>query len=74
MPVIESYAPGTFCWAELGTPDAATAKRFYTSLFGWTAEDRPMGPDGYYTMLQEDGRAATAHYQQEAGSHAAPPH
>ena len=19
MPVIESYAPGTFCWAELGT-------------------------------------------------------
>jgi len=74
MPVIESYAPGTFCWAELGTPDAATAKRFYTSLFGWTAEDRPMGPDGYYTMLQVDGRAAAALYQQEAGSHGAPPH
>ena len=34
MPVIETYAPGTFCWADLGSPDAAAAKRFYTALFG----------------------------------------
>jgi uncharacterized protein len=74
MPVIESYAPGTFCWADLGTPDAAAAKRFYTSLFGWTAEDRPMGPDAYYTMLQVDGRAVAALYQQESAQQGMPPH
>jgi uncharacterized protein len=74
MPVIETYAPGAFCWAELGTPDAAAAKRFYTSLFGWTAEDRPMGPDAYYTILQVDGRAAAALYQQEPAPQGAPPH
>jgi predicted enzyme related to lactoylglutathione lyase len=74
MPVIETYAPGTFCWADLGTPDAAAAKRFYTSLFGWSAEDRPMGPDGFYTMLQLDGRAVAALYQQDAAQHGMPPH
>lgn len=74
MPVIESYAPGTFCWADLGTPDAAAAKRFYTSLFGWTAEDRPMGPDACYTMLQIDGRAVAALYQQESVQQGMPPH
>jgi predicted enzyme related to lactoylglutathione lyase len=74
MPVIESYAPGTFCWADLGTPDAAAAKRFYTSLFGWSAEDRPMGPDGFYTMLRLGGHAVAALYQQEAAQHGMPPH
>jgi predicted enzyme related to lactoylglutathione lyase len=74
MPVIESYAPGTFCWADLGTPDAAAAKRFYTSLFGWSAEDRPMGPDGFYTMLQLDGHAVAALYQQDPAQQGMPPH
>jgi uncharacterized protein len=73
MPLIDSYAPGTFCWADLGTPDAAAATRFYTALFGWTAEDRPMGPDASYTMLHADGRSVAALYQQEA-SHHGPPH
>jgi len=65
MPVMETYAPGTFCWADLGSPDAAAAKRFYTALFGLTAEDRPMGPDAFYTMLTVDGRSVAALYQQE---------
>jgi predicted enzyme related to lactoylglutathione lyase len=73
MPLIDTYAPGTFCWADLGTPDAAAATRFYTALFGWTAEDRPMGPDASYTMLHADGRAVAALYQQEAVQHG-PPH
>ena len=42
MTVMDTYAPGTFCWADLGTPDAAAAKRFYTSLFEWSFEDRPI--------------------------------
>ncbi len=74
MPLIETYAPGTFCWAELGTPAAAAAKQFYTSLFGWRAEDRPMGPDAYYTMLQLNGRAVAALYQQDSGPQGLPPH
>ena len=72
MPLMESYAPGMFCWAELGSPDAAAAKQFYTTLFGWSAEDRPMGPDAYYTMLTLAGRGVAALYQLEPGTTSAP--
>lgn len=34
----ESYAPGTFSWAELGTADAAVAAGFYARVLGWQAE------------------------------------
>jgi hypothetical protein len=27
--------PGTFCWADLMTPDVERASKFYTELFGW---------------------------------------
>ena len=74
MPVMESYAPGTFCWADLGTPDAIAAKRFYTALFGWIAEDRPMGPDAFYTMLTQQGRAVAALYPQDPAPGAGAPH
>jgi predicted enzyme related to lactoylglutathione lyase len=74
MPVMESYAPGTFCWADLGSPDALDAKRFYTALFGWTAEDRPMGPGAFYTMLNHQGRAVAALYAQDPASGAGAPH
>jgi len=73
MPLVETYAPGTFCWADLGTPDAAAATRFYTSLFAWTADQRPMGPDDFYTMFHLDGRPVAALYRQEAAQHG-PPH
>src|ERR1035437_9129891 len=29
MAKIESYAPGSFCWADVATTDAAAAKQFY---------------------------------------------
>lgn len=73
MPLIETHAPGTFCWADLGTPDAAAAARFYTALFGWTAEALPMGPGAFYTMLFVHGRSVGALYQQDAAV-AGPPH
>lgn len=38
---------GALCWTELMTTDAARAKTFYTGLFGWRAEERPMGPMTY---------------------------
>jgi len=35
---------GSFCWLELATSDRVAAKTFYTNLFGWSAQDNPMGP------------------------------
>ncbi len=60
MPTMTQHAPGTFCWPELGTTDQAGAKAFYTSLFGWTFKDSPMGPDEIYTIFQLDGRDCAA--------------
>lgn len=34
MAKIDSYAPGSFCWAELATTDVGSAKKFYTEMFG----------------------------------------
>jgi predicted enzyme related to lactoylglutathione lyase len=61
MSKIESYQPGSFCWAELATSDAAAAKLFYGEMFGWTAIDMPM-PQGVYTLFQADGNDAAAVY------------
>jgi uncharacterized protein len=51
--MVDNYAPppGTFCWNELMTKDAAAAKKFYAALFGWRMEDKPMSPGFTYTML-----------------------
>jgi predicted enzyme related to lactoylglutathione lyase len=65
MAVVATYAPGTFCWADLGTTDALAAKRFYTGLFGWTYEDRPMAEGASYTMFRIGPNAVAALYQQE---------
>lgn len=58
-----AYKPGTFCWVELGTTNGEAAKKFYTGLFGWTAEDNPVGPGMVYTMLFLDGKDIGALYQ-----------
>src|ERR1017187_3672103 len=60
MPNIDKHALGAFCWFELATTDQAGAKKFYQSLFGWSAEDSPMGPNDYYTMFRVGGRDAAA--------------
>ena len=52
---MKSYAPGNFCWFELATTDATAAKAFYATVFGWSANDTPMGNDQFYTMLQKSG-------------------
>ncbi|MGI9646798.1 MAG: VOC family protein [Ilumatobacteraceae bacterium] len=40
MPEFSSHAPGTPCWVDLMSPDIDGAKAFYTSVFGWDAEDQ----------------------------------
>jgi uncharacterized protein len=76
MPNIDKHSPGSLCWIELATSDQLAAKEFYGGLFGWLANDTPMGPDTYYTMFQLDGRDAAAAYtlRPEQRSQGVPPH
>jgi predicted enzyme related to lactoylglutathione lyase len=48
---------------ELGTSDAAAAKKFYSELFGWHAVDAPAGPNMIYTLLQIEGKNVGALYE-----------
>jgi uncharacterized protein len=59
----ESYAPGTFCWADLGTTDADAAKAFYTGVFGWEPVDAPAGEAGTYTTFKLEGSDVAAMYE-----------
>ena len=61
MAKIESYVPGSFCWAELATNDAAAAKTFMARCSAgrrWTCRCR----EGVYTLFQSDGNDAAAVY------------
>jgi predicted enzyme related to lactoylglutathione lyase len=74
MPHIDKHPPGSFSWLELGTSDQGAAKSFYGALFGWQANDFPMGPDGTYTIFQIEGRDAAAGYQLGPQMAGVPPH
>ena len=54
------YAPGSFCWADLVAKEVGVAKDFYTSLFGWTFEDRPVMDEAVYTIFSKDGKQTCA--------------
>ncbi|MEW1748241.1 VOC family protein [Streptomyces angustmyceticus] len=44
--------PGNLCWTELYTTDAAAARTFYQTVFGWSTQDTPLpGGGGIYTLL-----------------------
>src|SRR5271169_4362020 len=62
MSNVDSHPPGSFCWLELATTDQAAAKSFYSSLFGWTPADSPLGPDAVYTIFRLEDRDAAAGY------------
>ncbi|HET8550601.1 MAG TPA: VOC family protein [Bryobacteraceae bacterium] len=76
MPHIDRHTPGSFCWIELATTDQNAAKQFYTSLFGWSVSDFPMGPDESYSTFRLDGRDAGAAYtmRSEQRQQGIPPH
>lgn len=67
MPTMTAYEPGTFCWTDLAAHDLKAAERFYTGLFGWTAEHTRFGPaeDDVYVMLRKDGQDAAALYRMD---------
>lgn len=76
MANIDKHPAGSFCWVELATTDQASAKKFYTSLFGWSAVDSPMGPDDFYSMFKLAGRDTGAAYtmRKEQRAQGVPPH
>jgi predicted enzyme related to lactoylglutathione lyase len=76
MPEVTSHPPGTFCWPELATTDRVAALAFYRGLFGWEVNDRPMGPDEVYSMLQVGGKDVAAAYAvgSDERQRATPPH
>jgi predicted enzyme related to lactoylglutathione lyase len=55
-----SYPSGTFSWAELATSDTDAAKSFYTAIFGWEYDDRPVPDGGVYSMARRDGKDVAA--------------
>jgi predicted enzyme related to lactoylglutathione lyase len=55
-----AYIPGTFSWSDLSTTDQPAAKTFYSELFGWQADDQPMGDDAVYSLMKLDGQDAAA--------------
>ena len=50
--------PGIVSWNELVSRDPEASKKFYSQLFGWTAETMNMGPGGEYTMMKAGDRPA----------------
>jgi predicted enzyme related to lactoylglutathione lyase len=66
-----SYTPGTFSWTDLTTTDPDGAKEFYGALFGWQANDLPVGEGLVYSMMQLDGKrvaAISAQPEQQRGA------
>lgn len=55
-----SYTPGTFSWVDLATTDQDGAKQFYSGLFGWVADDQPVGDGMTYSMMTMDGKPVAA--------------
>jgi uncharacterized protein len=60
MSKVTSYPPGTFCWVDLVTDDQEKAKAFYSGLFGWEAEDKPVKDVGYYSLMRHGGQVVAA--------------
>ncbi len=63
MPAFKEHAPGTFCYAELVSPDPAASAKFYMELFGWNRDDQDMGDAGIYTQFDRGGAITAAQYK-----------
>lgn len=57
MPTRESYEPGRPSWVDLGSPDPAASRAFYSELFGWAAEVDPRPEAGGYAQFRKDGQS-----------------
>lgn len=66
------FAPGTPNWVDMGSPDIEATRRFYTGLFGWTAQVGSPETGGYTMFLKNGAPVAGAGPQQEGDTQ--PPH
>ena len=76
MPQVTKHTQGMLCWADCSTKDPVANKQFYSSLFGWTQQDDPMGDGQVYTRFQKNGLdvcAASGQMKEEAAA-GVPPH
>jgi predicted enzyme related to lactoylglutathione lyase len=74
MANIDKHPAGSFSWVELATTNQNAAKNFYTSLFGWSINEFPIGPGGVYTIFRLQDRDAAAAYTLQAELKGVPPH
>jgi len=44
-----------FVWNELVTPDQDVSGEFFSKLLGWERQEVDMGPQGTYTLFQDEG-------------------
>lgn len=52
-----SYAPGTPCWVDLGTPDIEASAAFYGELLGWEVPELPNSAElGGYRRAKKNGK------------------
>ncbi len=68
-PASEDHHPGKIVWAELFTSDSAAASKFYSGVFGWTAET--LTQKGVSYTVFRNGRHVVAGLRQRSGSAAA---
>jgi hypothetical protein len=76
MSEMKKYAPGTFCWVELATSDAKSAKAFYGELLDWKVEEQEVPGGMFYSMLKHKGKDVAGLYEitAEMKSQGVPPH
>jgi predicted enzyme related to lactoylglutathione lyase len=78
MPDVNEHQEGMLSWADLGTTDLKSAKRFYSELFGWKLNEMPMDPEGkaVYVMAELRGRyvCGMAEQDPEQRKQGVPPH
>jgi predicted enzyme related to lactoylglutathione lyase len=48
-------SPGSICWVELRSVDAAAARAFYETVLGWGHREVPIGPDASYWVSSTGG-------------------
>jgi predicted enzyme related to lactoylglutathione lyase len=76
MPDIRKHPQGTFCWAELRTPDPVAARKFYGPLLNWEFQEFDIGGGEKYHMgfLREKSAGAMAKLGEHLKKMGVPPH
>jgi uncharacterized protein len=56
---VTAHDHGSFCFAELNTPDPEPGRHFYESLLGWGVVDLPINSH-HYSLFQKQGKDVAA--------------